>query len=225
MTTHKYGVEKFQTPNTDADIEKCLLGALKFTKGKTDGSYEMWPDEEIHSIYITHSAYEKAIENFRHSVNKVVTSFESKGYELTDEQKKWAVKGLLDGYKYYSLTDEDRQTYSAFIMAALYKSYADDGILEVENRETGFSEKYRTTRSVIDYLKAGGKYTGAYGKTQMMSKAESIVHELHNATSLAYKSLHIELKKMNYRDSLVKMSETDEREELRKTLIDYLGKQ
>lgn len=221
MTIHKYGVEKFQTPNTDADIEKKLLGEFKFTKGKTDGSYEMWPDDEIHSINITHTPYQMAMENFKHSVNRVVTTFESKGYELTNEQKEVAVKGLLNGYK-NKLDPEDRETYSALINEAVYRAYEDDGILSHENKETGFTEKFSTTRSVIDYLKATGDYNGQYGKVQKMTKARSVVQDLHNATAIAYKSLYAELKQMNYRDSLIKLSATDEAEELRKALIEYL---
>lgn len=221
MTIHKYGVEKFQTPNTDADIEKKLLGEFKFTKGKPEGTYEMWPDDEIHSVNITHTPYDMAMENFKHSVNRVVTTFESKGYELTNEQKELAVKGLLSGYR-NKLDPQDRETYSALINEAVYRAYEDDGILDHENKETGFTKKFGTTRSVIDYLKAVDDYNGHHGKVQKMTKARSVVQDLHNATAIAYKSLYAELKQINYRDSLVKLSATDEKEELRKALIEYL---
>lgn len=221
MTKHKYGVEKFETPNTDADIEKKLLSEFKFTKGRPEGTYEMWPDDEIHSVNITHTPYDMAMENFKHSVNRVVTNFESKGYELTAEQKEIAVKGLLNGYR-NKLDPQDRETYSAMINAAVYGAYEDDGVLDHENKETGFSKKFSTTRSVIDYLKAIGDYNGQHGKVQKMTKARSVVQDLHNATSIAYKSLYAELKQMNYKNSLVKLSATDEAEELRKSLIEYL---
>lgn len=224
MKSFNDSVEKFQTPNTDADIEKRLLAVFKFTKKRNDDSYDVWPDDEIHTIYITHSAYEMAIENFKHSVERVVKTFESKGYELTDDQKKLAVKGLLDSYKYNSLTPDDRESYTAAIMEAVYMAYEADGIFNEKNKFTGFSDKFSTTKSVIDYLAASGKYAGYYGKVEPMSKAKSVVHKIHKATSVAYKSLNLELRQMNYREKLINLSGADEHEELRKAMIEYMKK-
>ncbi|WP_350613230.1 hypothetical protein [Pseudomonas sp. HY7a-MNA-CIBAN-0227] len=220
-----YSGTRFETPNSDADIEKYLLKTFRFTKRKDDDDgYDIYPDEEIHSTFIAHSPYQMAIENFKYSIDRIVRSYESKGIKLTSEQNELVVNGLLSSYKNYSLAEEDRETYTAFIMDAVLKSYGDDDIFDPDNKLTGFSPDFSKTKTVIDYLKQSGKFNGPYGKLKTMTKAASIANDLHDATSIAYKSLCLELKQIDFRNTVKRVSSQDHHEELREAVVEYLGK-
>lgn len=220
MGIQKYEMVNFQKPNSDADIEKCLLKAFKFTRRKDSDGYDIYPDDKIHTIFITHTPYELVIENFKKAIQSYVRSYEKKGFELTKEQTALMVNGLASNYIVYGATKEESETYASYIMRSIDDGYNNDGVLDVTNRETGFSEKFSHTATVIDYLGKVELREGMHGEQVFMTKAKSIAMAAHREISYAHSALGIELKTLDYSERLKRIAAPNVGEVIR----DYVGK-
>lgn len=219
MADQKYEAVNFQKPNTDADIEKCLLKAFKFTKRKESDGFDIYPDEEIHTIFITHTPYELVIENFKKAIQSYVRSYEKKGFELTKDQTDLMVNGLASNYKVYGATKEESETYAGYIMSGIDDGYKKDGVLDVKNKVTGFSRKFSKTTTVIEYLGKVELREGMYGEQVLMTKAKAIAMAAHREISYAHAALGVELKTLDYSERLKKIAAPNVGEVIR----EYVG--
>lgn len=130
------------------------------------------------------------------------------------------VNGLASNYKVYGATQEECETYAGYIMRSIDDGYNNDGVIDVKNKETGFSEKFSHTATVIDYLGKVELREGTHGEQVLMTKAKLIAMTAHREISYAHSALGIELKTLDYSERLKKIAAPNVGEVIR----DYVGK-